>query len=63
MVSLFQNSVLRNYLHNQETALALEAYEVYKSDFLPKIENIKSSKEKQHQYGLSDEEITVVEGS
>jgi len=51
-MTLFQNSVLRNYLENLDTTLALQAYEVYKSDFLPKIENIKSSKEEQYQYGF-----------
>jgi uncharacterized membrane protein YesL len=44
-MTLFQNSVLRNYLQNQDVALALQAYEVYKTDFLPKIANIKHSKE------------------
>ena len=61
-MTLFQNSVLRNYLHNPETALALEAYEVYKSDFLPKIENIKTSKEEQYQYGFLDDLFVKVLG-
>ncbi len=61
-MTLFQNSVLRNYLENLDTAVALQAYEVYKSDFLPKIENIKSSKEEQYQYGFLDDLFVKVLG-
>jgi type I restriction-modification system DNA methylase subunit len=61
-MTLFQNSVLRNYLQNQDVALALQAYEVYKTDFLPKIANIKSSKEEQYQYGFLDDLFVKVLG-
>ena len=61
-MTLFQNSVLRNYLQKQENFLALNAYEVYKSDFLPKIENIKRSKEEQYQYGFLDDLFVKVLG-
>jgi len=54
-MTLFQNSVLRNYLQNKDTTLALQAYAVYKSDFLTKISNIKNSKEEQYQYGFLDD--------
>ena len=61
-MSLFQNSVLRSHLKNIDTEAVARAFEVYKTVFLPKIENIKSSKEEQYWYGLSEEEIAVVEG-
>jgi type I restriction-modification system DNA methylase subunit len=40
----------------------LQAYEVYKTDFLPKIANIKSSKEEQYQYGFLDDLFVKVLG-
>jgi len=40
----------------------LKAYEVYKVDFLPKIENIKTSKEEQYQYGFLDDLFVKVLG-
>jgi len=61
-MTLFQNSVLRNYLQNKDTTLALQAYAVYKSDFLPKIANIKNSKEEQYQYGFLDDLFVKVLG-
>ena len=62
MLSLFQKSVLRNHLQNSDTNSALQAYEVYKSDFLPKIANIKTSKEEQYQYGFLDDLFVKVLG-
>ncbi len=47
-MSLFQNSVLRQYLNSYNSTKALEAYTVYRSEFLPKIANIKASKEEQY---------------
>ena len=61
-MSLFQNSVLRNHLKNINSTLVLQAYEVYKTDFLPKIENIKTSKEEQYQYGFLDDLFVKVLG-
>ncbi|MBA1420559.1 MAG: hypothetical protein FAF03_06800 [Epsilonproteobacteria bacterium] len=51
-MTLFQNSVLRNYLQNIDKTVVLQAYASYKTDFLPKIANIKTSKEEQYQYGF-----------
>ncbi|WP_295421049.1 type IIL restriction-modification enzyme MmeI [Sulfurovum sp.] len=61
-MSLFQNSVLRNHLQNIDTKMSLKAYEVYKSDFLPKIANIKTSREEQYQYGFLDDLFVKVLG-
>ncbi|PHS41097.1 MAG: restriction endonuclease subunit M [Sulfurovum sp.] len=61
-MTLFQNSVLRNHLQNIDSTLVLQAYEVYKTDFLPKIENIKTSKEEQYQYGFLDDLFVKVLG-
>ena len=61
-MQLFQNSVLRNHLQNIDTTLVLKAYEVYKVDFLPKIENIKTSKEEQYRYGFLDDLFVKVLG-
>jgi len=61
-MSLFQNSVLRNYLQNLDTTLALQAYERYRSDFLPKIANIRTSKEEQYQYGFLDDLFVKILG-
>jgi len=61
-MALFQNSVLRNYLQNQDTSKALHAYTTYQSDFLPKIANIRTSKEEQYQYGFLDDLFVKVLG-
>jgi len=61
-MSLFQNSVLRNYLKNIDTTPALQAYERYRSDFLPKIANIRTSKEEQYQYGFLDDLFVKILG-
>lgn len=55
MVSLFQQSVLQNHLKNVDNTTALPAYKIYKKAFLPKIANIKTSKEEQYQYGFLDD--------
>jgi len=44
MMSLFQNSVLRQHFKGYDRRKALEAYAVYCSEFLPKIANIKPPK-------------------
>ena len=54
-MTLFQNSVLRNHLNNIDKKPIIEAFEVYKQAFLPKIANIKTSKEEQYQYGFLDD--------
>lgn len=54
-MSLFQNSVLRNHLQNINHTEVLQAFELYKKEFLPKIANIKTSKEEQYQYGFLDD--------
>ncbi|OQX77189.1 MAG: hypothetical protein B6D54_02455, partial [Epsilonproteobacteria bacterium 4484_65] len=54
-MALFQNSVLHNYLQNIDNTVVLQAFEIYKNEFLPKIENIKTSKEEQYQYGFLDD--------
>ena len=51
----FQNSVLRNHLKNIDKTPVPQAFEVYKKAFLPKIVNIKTSKEEQYQYGFLDD--------
>ncbi|BAF73174.1 Eco57I restriction-modification methylase domain-containing protein [Sulfurovum sp. NBC37-1] len=61
-MSLFQNSVLRNYLRNMDTASVSKAYETYKQEFLSKIANIKTSKEEQYQYGFLDDLFVKVLG-
>jgi len=61
-MSLFQNSVLRNHLQNIDKTQVLQAFEVYKKAFLPKIANIKSSKEEQYQYGFLDDLFVKVLG-
>ena len=61
-MGIFQNSVLRNHLQKCDNTSALHAYEVYKSDFLPKIANIKTSKEEQYQYGFLDDLFVKVLG-
>jgi type I restriction-modification system DNA methylase subunit len=59
---LFQNSVLQQYLASLNQEPISKAFEVYKKDFLPKIENIKSSKEEQYQYGFLDDLFVKVLG-
>lgn len=61
-MTLFQNSVLRNFLQNIDKTEALQAYISYKKDFLPKIANIKTSKEEQYQYGFLDDLFVKVLG-
>jgi len=51
-MQLFQNSVLKQYLSSFHKDDILKAFEIYKSDFLPKIENIKTMKEEQYQSGF-----------
>jgi len=59
---LFQNSVLQQYLASLNQEPISKAFKVYKKDFLPKIENIKSSKEEQYQYGFLDDLFVKVLG-
>jgi len=61
-MALFQNSVLRNHLKNIDKTPVLQAFEVYKKEFLPKIANIKTSKEEQYQYGFLDDLFVKVLG-
>jgi len=61
-MSLFQNSVLRAYLKNIDKEATQRAYEVYRNEFLPKIENIRASKEEQYQYGFLDDLFVKVLG-
>ena len=61
-MTLFQNSVLRNYLQNVDKEPVVKAFEIYKTIFLPKIENIKTSKEEQYQYGFIDDLFVKVLG-
>ncbi len=61
-MALFQNSVLRNHLQNIDKTLVSQAFEVYKKAFLPKIANIKTSKEEQYQYGFLDDLFVKVLG-
>ena len=61
-MALFQKSILRNHLQNIDKTAALQAYTTYKEDFLPKIENIKTSKEEQYQYGFLDDLFVKVLG-
>jgi hypothetical protein len=61
-MALFQNSVLRHHLKHQDTHVALQAYAIYQSEFLPKIANIRTSKEEQYQYGFLDDLFVKVLG-
>jgi len=61
-MTLFQNSVLRNHLNNIDKKPIVEAFEIYKKEFLPKIANIKTSKEEQYQYGFLDDLFVKVLG-
>ena len=51
-MSLFQNSVLRLAIENLDLERVTKAFARYQTSFLPKIENIKKSKEEQYQYGF-----------
>jgi type I restriction-modification system DNA methylase subunit len=59
---LFQNSVLRHRLKQIDREAVARAYEAYKAIFLPKIENIRHSKEEQYQYGFLDDLFVKVLG-
>jgi type I restriction-modification system DNA methylase subunit len=61
-VQLFQNSVLKQHLASINQEPIVKAFEIYKKDFLPKIENIKNSKEEQYQYGFLDDLFVKVLG-
>ena len=61
-MTLFQNSVLRNHLKNVDKDTVTHAFETYKTLFLPKIANIKTSKEEQYQYGFLDDLFVKVLG-
>ena len=61
-MALFQNSVLRNHLKNIDKDEVYQAFEIYKTEFLPKIANIKTSKEEQYQYGFLDDLFVKVLG-
>ena len=61
-MTLFQNSVLRNHLTNIEKEPVRQAFVIYKTTFLPKMENIKTSKEEQYQYGFLDDLFVKVLG-
>ncbi len=61
-MTLFQNSVLRNYLQNINNQEIEKAFETYKKEFLPKIANIRTSKEEQYQYGFLDDLFVKVLG-
>jgi len=54
-MQLFQSSVLKQHLASLAKDDIAKAFEHYKSNFLPKVENIKTMKEEQYQSGfLSD---------
>ena len=61
-MSLFQNSVLRQHLKTYNSTKAHEAYAIFRSEFLPKIANIRASKEEQYQYGFLDDLFVKVLG-
>jgi len=61
-VKLFQQSVFKNSLKSSNGEKAKKAYKLYKREFLPKIENIKKSKEEQYQYGFFDDLFVKVLG-
>jgi len=61
-MGLFQRSVLRNHLQQIDKDMASEAFSKYKEVFLPKIENIRQSKEEQYQYGFLDDLFVKVLG-
>ena len=59
---LFQNSVLRQTLKHANTHESKLAFERYKESFCSKIENIKTSKEEQYQYGFLEDIFVKVLG-
>ncbi len=61
-MQLFQNSVLKYHLASINKEATAKAFTIYKQDFLPKIENIKTSKEEQYQYGFLDDLFVKVLG-
>ena len=61
-MQLFQNSVLKYHLASINKEATAKAFTIYKQDFLPKIENIKKSKEEQYQYGFLDDLFVKVLG-
>jgi len=61
-MQLFQNSVLKYYLSTLNLEAIEKAFTVYQEDFLPKIENIKKSKEEQYQYGFLEDLFVKVLG-
>ncbi len=54
-MALSQNSVLRSHLAKGDEAATEEAFKRYREYFLPKIDNIKTSKEEQYQYGFLED--------
>ena len=61
-MTLFQRSVIREHLRTLDPHAADGAWEAYRRDFLPKIANIKTSKEEQYQYGFLDDLFVKVLG-
>ncbi|HHD83390.1 MAG TPA: hypothetical protein ENK93_00800 [Campylobacteraceae bacterium] len=54
-MALFQNSVLRSHLAKVDETATEEAFKRYRQHFLSKIDNIKTSKEEQYQYGFLED--------
>jgi type I restriction-modification system DNA methylase subunit len=61
-VALFQISILQNYLQNLDFKSMQKSYDKYQNIFVPKIENIKKSKEEQYQYGFLDDLFVKILG-
>jgi len=61
-MSLFQNSVIQHHVKNLDKTAMNYAYEQYQKEFLSKIENIKTSKEEQYQYGFLEDIFVKVLG-
>ena len=59
---LFQNSVVQQHLKNLEHTIVQKAFEKYQTNFLAKVENIKTSKEEQYQYGFLEDIFVKVLG-
>ena len=59
---LFQNSVVSQHLKNLDQDTAHRAWQIYQKEFVPKIENIKASKEEQYQYGFLEDVFVKVLG-
>jgi hypothetical protein len=59
---MFQNSVLKEHLNNIDKQECQKAYTIYKDVFLSKVENIKTSKEEQYQYGFLEDIFVKVLG-